>query len=148
MIYVEAPDPELKWPILFLAGGISNCPNWQGELVDHLEVMDLPLTVCNPRRENFPMDDPSAAAEQIEWEHKLLAKADIISFWFPKETLCPITLFELGKWLHAKPIIGTEYGYQRALDVRIQAELELGHGYPVHKSIEALAFAIQSQVRW
>lgn len=147
MIYVEAPDPEVKWPILFIAGGISNCPNWQAELVEHLEVMDLPLIVCNPRRENFPMDDPSAAAEQIEWEHRMLSKADIISFWFPKETLCPITLFELGKWLHAEPIIGTEYGYQRALDVRIQTDLELGPSYPIYKSVEYLAFAIQSQVR-
>lgn len=148
MIYVEAPDPEMTWPILFIAGGITGCADWQNELINLLDERELPLIVVNPRRENFPMGDQYEGEKQIKWEHKMLAKADIISFWFPKDTLCPITLFELGKWLHTEPLIGTEYGYQRAMDVRVQTQLELGHDYPIYKSLDDLAKAIALKARW
>ncbi len=32
------------------------------------------------------------------WEHDHLRRAKAIMFWFPSETLCPITLYELGAW--------------------------------------------------
>ena len=55
-----------------------------------------------------------------------LREADIILFWFPKETLCPITLFELGCFLNTPKtlVIGVEPGYARERDVRIQVGLE------------------------
>ena len=81
-------------PAVFLAGGITACSGWQQEIVAHLH--DLPVVILNPRRANFPIDDPTAAPQQIEWEHRHLRKADAIAFWFPCETLCPITLYELG----------------------------------------------------
>jgi hypothetical protein len=54
-----------------------------------------------------------------------LHRADAISFWFPCETLCPITLYELGAWSRQdKPIfVGTHPDYKRRLDVQIQTEL-------------------------
>ena len=68
---------------LFLAGGISNCPDWQAELIE--KIKDLPgLTVYNPRRKNFPMDDPKAAEAQITWEYNKLKGVDGILFWFSK----------------------------------------------------------------
>jgi hypothetical protein len=86
---------------------------------------DLPLTILNPRRRNFPMNDPTAAAAQIAWEHRHLRKAGAVLFWFPSETLCPITLYELGAWsMSAKPLfVGTHPDYQRRLDVEIQTRL-------------------------
>lgn len=142
MKYIEAIEPEPTWPILFLAGGITGCPDWQAEMVEHL--MDVEeLTVVNPRRANFPINDNSAAFEQIAWEFKMLEKADMISFWFPKETLCPITLFELGKWIHTNPVIGVEYGYQRALDIRVQGRLELGSDFEIFDSVEDMAWEIK-----
>lgn len=110
---------------LFMAGGISNCPLWQADLVRLLALEEM--TLLNPRRENFPMDDPSAAEEQIGWEHHYLNVADGIAFWFPCETLCPIALYELGKWtvVHDKPIfIGVHPDYKRRVDVEIQTSLE------------------------
>jgi hypothetical protein len=60
---------------------------------------DTSLTLINPRRLDFDVENPDMEYEQIVWEHQNLEASDMISFWFPKETLCPITLFELGKYL-------------------------------------------------
>jgi len=128
MQYVEAPD---MWPEadeddyvkLFLAGGITNCPNWQKEMAEKLR--DTELVILNPRREDFPIHDPNAAQAQIEWEFNALRAAEAIQFWFPKETLCPIVLYELGTWSMAnkKIFVGTDLGYKRIQDVIIQTQL-------------------------
>ena len=110
---------------LFLAGGITGCPNWQRGMADSLlETTDL--TIFNPRRDNFPIHDPSAAEVQIRWEHFYLKNASAVSFWFCKDTVQPIVLFELGAWSMRsdKPIfVGVEPGYLREQDVRIQMQL-------------------------
>ena len=124
MKYIQCPDTYTgPGRALFLAGGISNCPNWQLELVELLT--DSSLVLLNPRRENFPMNDPQAAEGQIHWEHDHLQLAWGISFWFPCETLCPITLYELGSWSRTtKPLfIGLHPQYARRLDVEIQTKL-------------------------
>jgi hypothetical protein len=81
-------------PSLFLAGGISGTFDWQADVVAGLA--DLPLVLLNPRRRNFPINDPTAAPTQIEWEFHHLRRATAVLFWFPSETLCPIALYELG----------------------------------------------------
>lgn len=109
---------------LFLAGGIQNCELWQNEMIDMLgHVNDL--TIYNPRRSNFPIDDPKAAEEQITWEYNHLNNADLISFWFSKETINPIVLFELGKFIETdkKIFIGIDPEYERILDIEIQTLL-------------------------
>src|SRR5882724_7144555 len=93
--YIEAPAQYTgAGPSVFLAGGITGCPGWQDHAASRLG--DLPLAVLNPRRADFPIDDPSAAEAQIAWEHRHLRRAAAALFWFPSETLCPITLYELG----------------------------------------------------
>lgn len=126
MLYVEALD-ELKdgveGKIVFLAGGITGCPDWQQEMRSLLQ--DTSLILLNPRREHFPIGDPNAAQEQIAWEHRQLRIADAILFWFPRETLCPIVLYEMGAWsMTKKPIyIGIHPEYRRRRDVEIQTQL-------------------------
>jgi len=123
MIYIEAPNyVDTDKRSLFLAGGISNCPNWQAEILSHLDNLDI--AVFNPRRKNFSLET-GVNRQQIEWEHTYLRKASIISFWFCKETLCPITLYELGAWsMTNKPlIIGLDPEYGRREDVEIQTKL-------------------------
>ena len=125
MKYIEAPaEYRGKERSLFLAGGISNCYDWQKDLVQLLK--DEEIALLNPRRTNFPMHDKKAAQEQIEWEHTYLRRADAVSFWFPKETVCPITLYELGvQMMKNKPLfIGVHPEYERKLDVEIQTRLE------------------------
>lgn len=141
MIYKEAIDPEPTYPTLFLGGGITNCPDWQQEICGELQGMDL--TVYNPRRADFPIGDPDAAEAQIIWEYKLLEKADAIMFWFPEETLCPITLFELGAHLYSAPLfVGCHLGYARKLDVEIQVGLARPE-VTVHTSIASLGYEIR-----
>ena len=110
-------------PAVFLAGGISGCADWQSEMMELLD--ETALTLLNPRRADFPMDDPTAARTQIAWEYRHLQAADAALFWFPCETLCPITLFELGAWSRSdKPLfVGTHPDYQRRLDVIVQLSL-------------------------
>lgn len=108
---------------IFLAGGITSCPDWQQEMRGLLS--DTNLVLLNPRRVDFPIHDPSAALEQIAWEHEHLRLADAILFWFPHETLCPIVLYELGAWSMADKTIfvGVHPDYARRQDVEIQTGL-------------------------
>jgi hypothetical protein len=137
MKYIEASNtyngPEKS---LFLAGGISGCPDWQADVVRMLAETNLVL--LNPRRKDFPMDDPSQADFQIKWEHAHLRKASAVLFWFPCETLCPITLYELGAWsMTEKPLfVGIHPNYARRQDVEVQTQLarpEIGIAYSLQE---------------
>lgn len=131
--YYEPHDKDIS---VFLAGGITNCPNWQNEVIKDLNVDNLShLIVFNPRRKNFPIEDKSAAYAQIEWEYKMLEKCDIFSMYFSSgESDQPICMYELGRnilrmqmrfpfdW-EDRIIISVEDGYRRKQDVLIQTEL-------------------------
>ena len=141
--YVEAlTEFDSDSASLFLAGGISGCADWQSVVAAALA--DLPVAILNPRRRHFPMADRSAAEQQIVWEHRHLRLASAIAFWFPPDTLCPITLFELGAWsMTSKPsFVGTHIDYQRRQDVVVQMQLARPE-VPVTDSLEEL----QRQIR-
>jgi len=126
MLCIEAPEVytvQDNFKSIFLAGGITNCPDWQSEMVSMLGKCDVAL--LNPRRKNFPMDDPNAAKGQIKWEYEHLRKADSILFWFPKESICPIALYELGAWsMTDTPLfIGVHPEYERRVDIEEQTKL-------------------------
>jgi len=124
MIYIEALDTyKGAGGSVFLAGGITNCPDWQADIVEMLAPCDL--VVFNPRRAYFPIHDPSAAGVQIKWEHDRLRQVSAILFWFPCETICPIVLYELGAWSMTgkKIFVGVHPQYQRRQDVEIQTQL-------------------------
>lgn len=124
MIYIEAPDVysgPYGEPTLFLAGGITGCPNWQAKAVYMLS--DSQIVVFNPRHADFPIHDPSAAAGQVEWEFRHLRAARAVLFWFAAgPSVQPIALYELGA--HAatgKPLaVGADPGYLRRADVLLQ----------------------------
>lgn len=128
MHYIEAPL-FYKNPTIFLAGGITDCPNWQNEittlLVEKNRSFNTTLTIFNPRRKSFSIDDSNIAETQIQWEYEHLRKAEYILFWFPSETLCPIVLYELGFWItsNKKIFIGIDPAYSRKQDVEIQTRL-------------------------
>lgn len=125
---------------IFVAGGISNCPEWQRELITLLEDVDN-LILVNPRRSEFDTSDLALEEDQIKWEHEHLLKSQGFIFWFPSETLCPITLFELGKVTarSTKPtFVGTHPEYQRKRDIRWQMLLLRPEIDIVH-SLEKLA---------
>lgn len=118
---------------IFLAGGITDCVNWQTDLIFELENLNDSglfnlggLVIFNPRRDNFDTMDMEAIIEQIKWEHKCLEKCDICSFFFPaSESVQPITLYELGKHLgNHHSVVSIQEGYKRAEDVKIQLALD------------------------
>lgn len=127
--YFEAPDPyepqEGDPPAVFLAGGISGCPDWHSHAVHVLRDSGVPMVVLNPARKNFPITDPNAGWEQVSWEqHHLHLPGLITLMWFPRPhlpvTVQPIAQFEFGQ-ASDKPdrtlVIGADPDYPRQLDV-------------------------------
>lgn len=154
MRVVTAPEDFICLPTeikCFLGGGITNCPNWQRDLIKQFDIFDsrFPgqldrLVLFNPRRDNFPIDDPNAAQEQIAWEFKWLQQMDLFSMWFSSgESDQPICMYELGRNLQRmiarfpdsypeRILIMCDPRYRRAQDVKIQTELafnEDGNGW-------------------
>lgn len=137
--YIEAPDHEVFQfrDSLFLAGGISDCYDWQKDAVTALT--HLSVVLVNPRRANFDISKPEEGVVQIKWESNYLSQCSQILFWFASETVCPITLFELGAALERRRnameydgnlqqlFIGAHKMYPRLLDVQVQSKL-YGHG--------------------
>jgi hypothetical protein len=163
MKLVTAPQyhfPDSK-PTLFLAGGISNCHDWQSEMIELLR--DTELTVFNPRRPAFVMNNKKYAEQQIQWEFDHLQKVDAISFWFAEETVCPIVLYELGFQLgmcqkeikvydvtlaeNKMLFVGCHPNYTRTHDVEVQSRLVLGPHFPIASSIQELAKQIKKSLR-
>lgn len=125
---------------VFLAGGITNCPNWQDQLIKaakerYTDSFTDKLVLFNPRRKEFPTEDPTAGYKQIEWEFEQIEKADIFSMYFTaSESDQPICMYELGRniirmqnrfpndWKD-RIIISVEDGYKRRQDVLIQTDL-------------------------
>ena len=145
MKYIQCPqiyEPDKKEKSVFLAGGISNCADWQTTLANLLK--DTNLVLLNPRRKDFALNDLEMEKQQIEWEYGHLVKATATSFWFPKETLCPITLYELGKQsVGNKPLfIGVHPEYLRNRDIHIQTKL-IRPEIVITESLEELAKQIK-----
>lgn len=126
----------------FLAGGITDCPDWQNEVVQNFKTYDATfpgeldnLVLFNPRRPSFPINDPNAAQQQIEWEFKWLQCMDIFSMFFTAgHSDQPICMYELGrnicKMIERFPldyskriVISCDPLYKRAQDVKIQTQL-------------------------
>ena len=145
-LYVEAPNQVVGNRIsIFLAGGITGCPDWQSDIRARLR----DILIFNPRRKDFPIGNPDAALEQIKWEHDYLRIAHAILFWFPCETLCPIVLYELGAWsMTDKPIfVGIHPNYQRRQDVEIQTKL-VRPDVVMTYSIQGLAYSVNKWVKY
>ena len=118
---------------IFLAGGITNCKDWQKIVIEKME--DYDVVLYNPRRENFDITNPSATEDQIKWEFDCLENCDIFTMYFCRsESDQPICMYELGRnivrmqqrfpedWFK-RIIITIESGYSRESDVINQVKL-------------------------
>jgi len=131
---IIAPSIEKpKFISLFLAGGITNCKNWQDEVIKELEFEDV--SIFNPRQINFNINDKSASFKQISWEFERLEQMEIFSMYFCESSSDqPICMYELGRniirmqnrfpfdW-QKRIVIGIEENYKRKQDVVIQLSL-------------------------
>ena len=139
---IEKYDVKPDEVSVFLAGGITNCPDWQKDIINKIQTdytnLDDKLVIFNPRRENFPIGDKSSSYKQIEWEFNALEKADIFSMYFTSGISDqPICMYELGRYISRmqakypvdwkyRIIISVEDGYKRKEDVLIQTRLACG----------------------
>jgi len=133
---------------LFLAGGIQGCKEWQKEFIRYANTSNPKdienLIILNPRRDNFPIHDPNAAKEQIEWEFNNLNTCDIFSMYFDGPTASdqPICFYELGRYValmqsnypddfQDRVVITCSPNFKRHMDVVIQCELIFGENIVV-----------------
>ena len=131
---ITAPSIEVpKFTSVFLAGGITNCKEWQKAVIDELAFEDI--SFFNPRQEHFDVSDKNASYKQILWEFERLEKMDIFSMYYCNDNSDqPICMYELGRnivrmqnrfpsdW-EKRIVISVEDGYRRKADVLIQTEL-------------------------
>lgn len=128
--------------LVFLAGGITNCPNWQKEVIEYLERAKdeeamRNVVIFNPRQPNFDVTNPNAADEQVEWEHRWLNQMDVFTMYFANgDSVQPICFYELGKykqimtmkhspWLpYDAMLIGVHPDFKRKYDVFKQCSLD------------------------
>lgn len=143
--YIESPNTMTPFPkgmeVIFLAGGITNCINWQARATEVLA--NLPVVICNPRRKVWDLIKAEKIAEQIQWEFLHLEIATQIIFWFERDVTQPIALFELGTRIRGnKPIfIGTHPEYPRRFDIITQAPL-YGYNSIIFDDMERLLKAV------
>jgi hypothetical protein len=136
---------------VFLAGGITNCPEWSDVVAKRLQDLPDDLVLLDPRRIAWPIDDPSATDAQITWEHQMFRKAHLISFWFACQTLCPIVLYKLGYWTGQSTdlIVGIHPKYPRRRDVEIQTRLTMGtHTRLIYSLVSLEAEIRESYWQW
>lgn len=131
---ITAPSIEVpSYESVFLAGGITNCKDWQKDVIRSLESENI--TVFNPRQEAFDINDNDAGIRQIEWEFDRLEHMDIFSMYFCNSNSDqPICMYELGRniirmqnrfpcdWEN-RIVISVEDGYKRSTDVLVQTAL-------------------------
>lgn len=149
MKVITAPEIYVKQPgdvFVFLAGGITKCPDWQSEVIKNLGNSFINkfdrndhLIVFNPRRKDFDITDPDASIKQIEWEFNALENCDIFSMFFcESESVQPICMYELGRNIARiqmrfpknwddRLVITTEKDYSRRNDVEVQCRLAIGY---------------------
>ena len=107
---------------LFLAGTITGTVDWQD--IAAREIADRSaLTVFNPRQADWGPEAPRGDIEaQIRWEYESLRRSGAVAFWFAKETVAPIALYELGRATERgqKLFVGADLAYLRRLDIETQ----------------------------
>lgn len=117
---------------VFLAGGCSTA-DWRRKVTDDI-IRDLsftntlkkvkkPIYIINPVNDNYE----ETFEEQTKWEYENLDKCDILAFWFTPDTLCPTSLYELGRYGTSDPdkllTIGIAPGYEKKDMIIKQVEL-------------------------
>ncbi len=115
---------------VFLAGGITNCEDWQKEVIEYFK--SLPeektnhLVIFNPRRDKWPKNsDVEEVRRQINWEADYINKSNIFSMYFTNTDKSdqPICFYELGRYARGNDVISYQEGFKRALDVDFQMEI-------------------------
>jgi hypothetical protein len=113
---------------IFLAGSIEmgKAEDWQMDF--SRQFMEYPINILNPRRENWDstwvqtIENPQFR-EQVEWELRGLAMADLIVMYLQPNTISPISLLELGLYANSgKLVVCCPDGFFRKGNIDIVCE--------------------------
>ena len=125
---------------IFLGGSIEmgQAEDWQTTFGN--KCLKLGYTVLNPRRKEWDasweqtLDNPMFV-EQLEWEYKAQFISDTLLYYFHPNTKAPITLMELGHFVHYNKeiIVVCPKEYWRSGNVRFLCNK---FGIDVHNSID------------
>ncbi|UPX15941.1 uncharacterized protein EKO05_0006371 [Ascochyta rabiei] len=149
LVYKPPARPTLNRPSVILYGSIEPDPanDWQTSLARSL--VDLPVTVINPRCDAWDstwVEDASDLRfkEQVEWEMDYAKLADVIAFYFKPGTLTPITLLELGMYAGTgKAVVCCPKGFYKRGNVQIVCAR---YGIELLETLEELESAIRKRM--
>lgn len=121
IIYALEDLSKLTFPSVALLGPTprtSDVKSWRPSFIKALENFNYKGTVLVPEtRDNIWKHNYD---NQIEWEHEMLEKADLLSFWIPREmkTLPALTsnieygmYLKSGKILYGRPVESVKNSY-------------------------------------
>ena len=143
---VELASYNLVFAIpVFLAGGITNCEEWQKIVINYFKENwkhERGIIFLNPRRDSFDVTNPDATLEQIKWEFKYLSHRNVaFSMYFAdSDSSQPICFYEMGRavgmatnkhFQSKKLFIATNNKFFRKEDVLIQGKLADYGGTPI-----------------
>ena len=113
-------------PSIFLAGTIDmgNSIDWQTQTISALS--DYDVNIFNPRRNDWDSSWEQRATNeqfryQVEWELKHLRRADVVFINILPDSKSPITLLEMGLFIHKCVIVCPDEFY-RSGNIQITAE--------------------------
>jgi hypothetical protein len=105
-------DLDIYGLTIFLAGSIEmgSAEDWQTNISERLEELDLNIDVFNPRRDSWDSSWKQEESNpefnhQVNWEMNKLDRSDVIFMYFSPETKSPISLLELGLYADSGRII-------------------------------------------
>lgn len=136
---------------IFLAGSIEMglAEDWQSRLTSEIEEMDKPITVFNPRRDDWDSSwkqeqNNSQFNYQVNWELNRLEECSLIFMYFSPETKSPISLLELGLFAHEnKMIVCCPDGFWRKGNVDVVcSRLEI----PVFDNLESAIGSLKTKI--
>ena len=111
---------------VFLAGSIEmgTAEDWQTRIENQFKDIDADVTLLNPRRMDWDSSWEQTInnlqfREQVEWELTALEKADLIFLYLSPGTKSPISLLELGLFIHKNPVVCCPEGFWRKGNVDI-----------------------------
>ena len=135
---------------ILLAGAIDNgnAFMWQPIVEDALS--DIQVTVYNPRNDAWdsalkPVLENPVFKTQVSWEIDNLERSDIIFMMFPKGSISPISLLELGYFVGRRTmVVCCEPDYWRKGNVDYMCQI---NDVPVYTDIESAINALMIMIQ-
>lgn len=96
------------------------CGDWQGWVAKSLNKYDI--IVANPRIDYWDSLDDDGLFRQTQWEHNAMELSDMIAFWFCRDDVQPLSLFELGRWSYTEKriVVGASPMYPMLRELKSQ----------------------------